>query len=52
MLIDFVKETQSKEWEALYKLQKEKTEEILIDDLCKALDSDYEGCLKVLRPWL
>ena len=33
----------------LYSLQKEKTEEILIDDLCKALDSDYEGCLKVLR---
>lgn len=49
VLIDFIKETQSKEWEALYKLQKEKTEEILIDDLCKALDSDYEDCLKVLR---
>ena len=48
-LIDFIKETQEKEWEALYNLQKEKTEEILIDDLCKALDSKYEGCLKVLR---
>ena len=48
-LIDFIKETQSKEWEALYKLQTEKTKEILIDDLCKALDSNYEGCLKVLR---
>ena len=48
-MIGFIKETQVKEWEALYKLQKEKTEEILIDDLCKALNSDYEGCLKVLR---
>ena len=48
-LIDFIKETQIKEWEALYKLQKDKTEEILLDDLCKALDSEYEGCLKVLR---
>ena len=49
ILIDFIKETQIKEWEALYKLQKDKTEEILLDDLCKALDSEYEGCLKVLR---
>ena len=48
-LIDFIKETQRKEWEALYKLQKDKTEEILLDDLCKSLDSEYDGCLKVLR---
>ena len=48
-LIDFIKETQQKEWENLYKLQKDKTEEILMDDLCKALDSEHEGCLKVLR---
>ena len=48
ILIDFIKETQIKEWEALYKLQKDKTEEILLDDLCKALNSEYEGCLKVL----
>ena len=49
ILIDFIKETQPTEWSALYSLQKEKTEEILLNDLCKALDSDYEGCLKVLR---
>ena len=47
--IDFIMETQSKEWEALYKLHKENTKEILLDDLCRALNSDYEGCLKVLR---
>ena len=49
ILIDFIKETQTQKWEALSKLQKENTEEILIDNLCKALDSDYEGCLTVLR---
>ncbi len=48
-LIGFIKESQKKEWEALHKLQKDRAEEILIDDLCKALDSEYEGCLKVLR---
>ncbi len=47
--IDFVMETQSKEWESLHKLHKENTREILLEDLCRALNSDYEGCLKVLR---
>ncbi len=47
--IDFVMETQSKEWESLHKLHRENTQEILLDDLCRALNSDYEGCLKVLR---
>ena len=49
VLIDFIKETQTKEWKALYNLQKDKAEEILLDDLCKSLDSEYDGCLKVLR---
>ena len=49
MLIDFIKETQIKEWEALHKLHKDKTEEVLIEGLCKALNSEYEVCLKVLR---
>ena len=48
-LIDFIKETQIKEWEALYKLHKDKTEDVLLQDLYKALDSEYDGCLKVLR---
>src|SRR3989337_109234 len=48
-LIPFIPETQRKEWEYLRNLQKEKTEATLLDDLCKALDSEHEGCLKVLR---
>jgi type I restriction enzyme R subunit len=30
-------------------LQKDKAEKILLDDLCRALDSEHEGCLSVLR---
>ena len=49
VLLSFIQETQPKEWSYLQNLQKEKAAETLIDDLCRALDSDYEGCLKVLR---
>jgi len=49
ILIPFIQETQPKEWEYLKNLQKEKAEATLLDDLCKALDSEHEGCLKVLR---
>jgi type I restriction enzyme R subunit len=49
ILLLFIKETQSKEWEYLYNIQKDKAEETLLDDLCKALNSEHEGCLKVLR---
>jgi len=49
VLIPFIQETQPKEWGYLKNLQKEKTEEILIEDLCRALDSEHEGCLMVLR---
>ena len=48
-LVSFIKETQPAEWKALKSSQKEKTKEILIDALRKALDSEYGGCLKVLR---
>ena len=48
-VIAFIRKTQPQEWEYLASLHKEKTEEILIDDLCRALNSDYEGCLTVLR---
>jgi type I restriction enzyme R subunit len=47
--VAFVQETQPKEWEYLANLQKEKAEEVLIDDLCRALNSEHEGCLSVLR---
>ncbi len=45
----FIQETQSKEWEYLADLQKEKAEETLLEDLCRALNSEHEGCLSVLR---
>jgi type I restriction enzyme R subunit len=45
----FIKSTQPKEWDYLVHLQKEKAEEILLEDLCRALNSEHEGCLKVLR---
>ena len=43
------KATQPKEWAYPKNLQKDKAEKILLDDLCQALDSEYEGCLSVLR---
>jgi type I restriction enzyme, R subunit len=49
VLIPFLQETQPKEWEYVYKLQKDKTEATIINDLCKALDSPQMGCLYVLR---
>jgi type I restriction enzyme R subunit len=48
-LIAFIRKTQPKEWDYLANLQKEKAEETLIDDLCRALNSGHEGCLSVLR---
>jgi len=47
--LSFIKETQPKEWGYLESLQKSKAAEILINDLCRALDSEQEGCLTVLR---
>lgn len=49
VLFAFIKETQPKEWEYLKNLQKDKAEKVLLDDLCRALDSGHEGCLMVLR---
>lgn len=49
ILLPFIKETQPREWEYLYNIQKDRAEETLLDDLCKALNSEHEGCLKVLR---
>ncbi|HHR84996.1 MAG TPA: type I restriction endonuclease subunit R, partial [Candidatus Acetothermia bacterium] len=48
-VIAFIQETQPGEWEYLAGIQKEKAEETLLDDLCRALDSEHEGCLSVLR---
>jgi type I restriction enzyme R subunit len=46
---EFIKQSQPKEWEYLEKIHKDKTSQILIDDLTRALDSEQEGCLSVLR---
>ncbi len=48
-VIAYIQKTQPKEWEYLSNLQKEKAEGILLDDLCRALNSEHEGCLSVLR---
>jgi len=49
ILIEFIKETQSNEWNYLENIKKKKSEETLLDSLCRALDSEHEGCLMVLR---
>lgn len=49
VVIGFIKETQPKEWAFLEDLQKEAAESTLLDDLGNALNSEHEGCLKVLR---
>ncbi|MEW6173687.1 MAG: type I restriction endonuclease [Bacillota bacterium] len=48
-VLSFIKATQPKEWEYLVNLQKDRAEETLLDDLCRALNSGHEGCLAVLR---
>jgi len=49
VLLRFIKETQPQEWQYLEDLQKDNAEETLLDDLCRALNSEHEGCLSVLR---
>lgn len=48
-VIAFIQQTQPKDWAYLENIRKEKAEEQLLDDLCRALNSDHEGCLSVLR---
>jgi|GEM_PF-893564 len=48
-VISFIKETQPEQWRYLEDLQKERAEETLLEDLCHALNSEYEGCLSVIR---
>jgi len=48
-VLAFIQVTQPKEWDYLKNLQKDKAEQVLLDDLCRALDSEHEGCLAVLR---
>ncbi|MCB9895683.1 MAG: type I restriction endonuclease subunit R [Planctomycetes bacterium] len=48
-VLAFVQKTQPKEWDYLVNLQGDKAAETLLADLCRALDSDHEGSLHVLR---
>ncbi len=48
-VLAFVRATQEKEWAYLENLQKDRAEQMLLDDLCRALNSEHEGCLSVLR---
>ncbi len=47
VLIPFIKETQSDTWDSLEKLHGTETEAVVLDDLCKAMDS--QGSLAVIR---
>ncbi len=47
VFIPFVKETQPKTWENLEKLHGTDTESVVLDDLCKVMDS--QGSLAVIR---
>lgn len=49
VLLPFIQETQPKEWEYLENLHKDKAGDTLLEDLCRALNSEHEGCLSVLR---
>ncbi|NLX96946.1 MAG: hypothetical protein GXY83_12290 [Rhodopirellula sp.] len=48
-VLAFIRATQPDEWAYLEGIQKAKAEEMLLYDLCRALDSEHEGCLSVLR---
>jgi type I restriction enzyme R subunit len=48
-VLTFIQRTQPAEWDYLKNLQKDQVEQVLLKDLCKALDSSHEGCLSVLR---
>ena len=47
VFIEFVRETQPDAWQAIEKLHRGGTETVLLDDLCKSIDS--RGSLDVLR---
>ncbi len=48
-VLSFIQATQPGEWAYLAGLQKHRAGETLLEDLCRALNSDHEGCLSVLR---
>ncbi|MCW3989817.1 MAG: type I restriction endonuclease [Candidatus Bathyarchaeota archaeon] len=49
LVLSFIQSTQNDEWNYLVNILNDKAGDTLLDNLCRALDSDYEGCLNVLR---
>jgi type I restriction enzyme R subunit len=49
VFIEFVKTTQPKEWDYLYKIHKDALGKQLVEDLVRALNSEHEGTLNILR---
>ena len=47
--VSFVMKTQPDEWRYLSNIHKGNAEKVLIEDLLRALNSEHEGCLSVLR---
>ncbi len=47
VLVSFIRETQPAKWESLQKIHGVETEDVVLDDLCKAMDS--QGSLNVIR---
>jgi type I restriction enzyme R subunit len=48
-VIAFIQQTQPKPWGEIVKHNKDRAEDVLFYDLCRALNSESEGCLSVLR---
>lgn len=48
-VVSFIEATQPKEWEYLFNIHADESSKIILDDLCRALNSEHEGCLSVLR---
>ncbi|MCL4305886.1 DEAD/DEAH box helicase family protein [bacterium] len=48
-VLDFIQSTQPREWEYVKQLAGTQTEQTVIDDLCRSLNSEHDGCLSVLR---
>lgn len=48
-VLEFIKKTQPDKWTYLENSRQSEAEQTLLDDLCRALDSNSEGCLSVLR---
>lgn len=48
-VIRYLRATQPTDWKFLAAIHKKQAEDVLLDDLVRALESEYEGCLSVLR---